>query len=327
MSDFLARMTAVAEEAVRAYPFSPGATVTLVNVSENVTFRIDDPATGERAALRVHRTEYHDAPAIESELVWLDALRADGTVEVPPIVPARDGRRVLTFDAGGEDRHVTVFRWVEGVAPDPDGDLVPQFRTLGELTARLHDHAAAWTPPPGFARPVWGYDEILGARALWGRWEDGIGLDDEGRALLTRAAAHVRERMDAHGTTPDRFGLIHGDLRLPNLLFDDDVVRVIDFDDCGRSWFMYDFGAAVSFIEDDPRLPEITAAWVEGYRAARELDPEVEAEIPTFVLARRLMLTGWVARNHEHAPEAQALGAGYTAGTCELAERVLSAAA
>jgi Ser/Thr protein kinase RdoA (MazF antagonist) len=39
---------------------------------------------------------------------------------------------------------------------------------------------------------------------------------------------------------------------------------VIDFDDCGWGWLLYDFGTAVSFFEHDPRVPELTEAWVRG---------------------------------------------------------------
>ena len=46
---------------------------------------------------------------------------------------------------------------------------------------------------------------------------------------------------------------MHADIRLANLLVDGEHVRVIDFDDCGWSWFMYDFATTVSFIEDHPR--------------------------------------------------------------------------
>ena len=44
-------------------------------------------------------------------------------------------------------------------------------------------------------------------------------------------------------------------------------MRVIDFDDCGFSWFMYDFATTVSFFEDHPQVPDLKDAWVEGYRS------------------------------------------------------------
>ena len=133
----------------------------------------------------------------------------------------------------------------------------------------------------------------------------------------------VRERLSSYGTGADRFGLVHADLRLANLLVEGDLVTVIDFDDCGYSWFMYDFGTAVSFIEHDPRLPQWQAAWLRGYRSVTELSAEHEAMLATFVMLRRLLLVAWMG-SHAHSRECQDLGPGYTAGTVELARRYVA---
>src|SRR5262249_48959629 len=121
--------------------------------------------------------------------------------------------------------------------------------------------------------------------------------------------------------------LVHADIRLANLMVDDaHQVRVIDFDDCGWSWFMYDFATTISFIEDHPAVPELRAAWLEGYRSVAPLAAADEAELDTFVLLRRrrLVLGAWIGSHHLFATEAAELGAPFTAGTCELAERYLS---
>jgi Ser/Thr protein kinase RdoA (MazF antagonist) len=99
---------------------------------------------------------------------------------------------------------------------------------------------------------------------------------------------------------------------------------VIDFDDCGFTWFMYDFATTVSFMEDHPRVPELREAWLEGYRAVAPLDAADEAELDTFVMLRRLLLVAWIGSHHTFATEAAELGAGFTAGTCTLAEHYLS---
>ncbi|MEM8759566.1 MAG: phosphotransferase, partial [Pseudomonadota bacterium] len=123
---------------------------------------------------------------------------------------------------------------------------------------------------------------------------------------------------------PERFGLIHADLRLANLLIDETGhIGVIDFDDCGFGWFMYDFAAAVSFYEHEPFIPDVQAAWIEGYREVADLPAEDEAMLGTFVMLRRLLLTAWLA-SHAETPTAQELGNGYTDGTVALAERFLS---
>ncbi|MGH3261430.1 MAG: phosphotransferase enzyme family protein, partial [Trebonia sp.] len=119
-------------------------------------------------------------------------------------------------------------------------------------------------------------------------------------------------------------GLIHADMRLANLLVDGDDVWVIDFDDCGFSWFMYDFATTISFMEDHPRVPELREAWVRGYRTIGELSAEDEAELDTFVMLRRLLLVAWIGSHHTFATEAAELGAGFTAGTCALADRYLT---
>ncbi|MBX5442349.1 MAG: phosphotransferase [Solirubrobacteraceae bacterium] len=314
---------AIAAAALPRYDLSPQATATLIDVSENATYRVDDPETGRRAALRVHRPGYRDAPEIESELRWMDALRAAGVVDAPAAIPGRHGARVLSVAAEGECRDVVLFAWLDGTAPSPEDDLTDGFRMLGAISAALHEHARRWPPPPGFRRPRWEHATMLGADAAWGRWQDGLGVGREELALLSRLDAVLERRLAAFGTGPDRFGLVHADLRLANLLVDDGAVRVIDFDDCGWSWWLYDFATAVSFFEDDPAVPALAAAWADGYRTVAPLSAADEAELETFVLLRRLLLVAWVG-SHQHAPEAQELGAAFTAGTCALAESYLS---
>jgi Ser/Thr protein kinase RdoA (MazF antagonist) len=314
-----------AAAAPAAYGLDPDSAVSLINVSENWTYRVDEPGGG-RYALRVHRPGYHTAAEIESELDWIDALREDGAVETATAVPGTGGGRVCQVETPelGE-RNVVLFEWLSGDMPDPDAhDLRPGFRTLGAVSARMHRHTQAWRRPPGFARFSWEYETTLGERGHWGRWQDGLGMGPEELDLLGRLDDTLRRRLEAYGQGPERFGLVHADIRLANLLVDGDRVRVIDFDDCGFSWFMYDFATTVSFIEDHPDVPELKDAWVEGYRSVSPLDPADAAELDTFVMLRRLLLVAWIGSHHQFATEAAELGAGFTAGSCALAERYLS---
>ena len=188
----------------------------------------------------------------------------------------------------------------------------------------MHEHALDLAAPAGFTRFAWDYDGAFGSVARWGRWQDGMAVGAGGargaRSAGRRAAA---TGWRAFGSEPHRYGLVHADLRLANLLEDGDQRYVIDFDDCGFSWFLYDFGTAVSFFEDDPRVPELTDAWVRGYRSVRDLPAEDEAEIPTFVMMRRLLLVAWIG-SHSGTDLARSMGADYTAASCDLAETYLS---
>jgi len=87
--------------------------------------------------------------------------------------------------------------------------------------------------------------------------------------ILGRLSDTLGTRLERYGKSKDRFGLVHADMRLANLLVADKDVTVIDFDDCGFSWFMYDLGSSVSFIEDHPfnsRYDCILGRWLSKRR-------------------------------------------------------------
>ena len=315
----------VARLALAEHGFSPAADVRLINLSENATYLVEE-ATGadvRRGVLRVHREGYHDRAAIESELHWMSALQTEAGVATSTLVRTPAGEAVVSVEVGGRQRHAVLFEVVPGIEPDDSVLRATDFETLGGITARMHLHARSWAPPPGFTRFSWDWAHSLGADPRWGRWQDGIGVGAEERAVLGPAVELVGSRLAAYGAGPDRYGLVHADLRLANLLVHEDLVTVIDFDDCGWSWFMYDFGTAVSFLEHDPRLGEWQEAWLRGYRSVTELSAEHEAMLPTFTLLRRLLLVAWMG-SHAHSRECQKIGPGYTVGSLELAERYLS---
>ncbi len=164
MSTDQAAIDRLAERALEGYGLDSGSTVRLINVSENWTYRIDEPDDGRTFALRVHRPGYHTADEIESELDWIDALRQDEAVETAHVVACSDGSRVtqLSTPELGE-RNVVLFDWLTGDMPELEGtDLLSGFRTLGAVSARMHGHARRWSRPPSFRRFAWDYETTLG---------------------------------------------------------------------------------------------------------------------------------------------------------------------
>ena len=320
---FLSRLENRLREALPGWGLGPDAPLRLLTISENATFLAEDES-GAPVVFRVHRPDYHRRDEIRSELAWVEALRANGVAATPEPLRMKNGDLLGGFDDGGHWRNVAAFEFMSGREPEPGTDLAPWFRALGKITAGLHQHARAWRPGAGFARKTWDFDAMLGDRPLWGDWRHGLGLDAQGRAVLGRAANVLKSRVSAYGASADRFGLIHADLRLANLLVDGERLGVIDFDDCGFSWFLYDFAAAVSFMEHEPFIPELEDAWLSGYATVAPVSAEDRAMMPTFLLLRRILLTAWVASRSE-TPTAQAMGVPYTHGSVELAERYLTA--
>jgi Ser/Thr protein kinase RdoA (MazF antagonist) len=311
-------LASVAERALPHYGLTQVVALALVNLSENATFKVER-SDGACFALRVHREGYHSKAAIASELAWLIDLRQTTGVTTPRPIAGLNGELIQEVAS----RHVVMFEWESGREPGIGEDLEKPFEALGEAAARMHNHVLTWQKPEGFTRHTWNFETAIGdAKPHWGRWRDGIGVDDQMRHIFTRSVAVIGKRLAAYGMGKERFGLVHGDLRLANLLLDGDEVKVIDFDDCGFSWFMYDAATPVSFYEHEPHVLELIERWKAGYRRVRVLRPEDEQEIPTFVMLRRLLLVAWIGSRRD-TDLAKSMGVQYSLGTVDLCERYL----
>jgi Ser/Thr protein kinase RdoA (MazF antagonist) len=301
------------------WPAWQHATARLINVSENETYLLTR-ADGARACLRLHRPHYHSRAAIESELVWLTAVRRDTTIPVPKAVPGVDGLAFQTLLLNGEQRFAVLFAFMEGTEPTLHEDATALFRTLGQHAAILHRHARSWQRPPSFERPHWTAATILDPDAAWGNWRDAPGVPPH-RDILDTLDATLRGKLRDYGEGEHRFGLIHADMRLGNLLVDGKTVAVIDFDDCGYGWFAYDFAASISFHEGHPAVPALFAAWRQGYTEAGARPAQTNI-YQTMVMLRRMALLAWIGTHGETAL-AQAHAPDFAENTALLARRYL----
>lgn len=324
MQALLVHLKQLAQDSLSLWDMPDDAYVRLINVSENVTYLVENGA-GFKAVLRVHREKYHTYRAIECELEWLRALRKEAVVSTPAVYVGKNGKAIQTGhkEELAAPRHMVLFYFVEGEAPDETGDMTTNFEDLGKTAARCHEHVLTWRKPKQFERMTWDTDTVFGDSPTWGKWRDAPEVTTDVSNVLEEVESTVCRRLAAFGQSPDRFNLIHADMRLANILMDEGRTHLIDFDDCGWGWFLYDFAAAISFIEDDPRIPSLKEAWVRGYRSVRKLSDAEEAEIDTFVMLRRLALLAWIG-SHIEAPEPQALAAGFAAATARLGQAYLS---
>ncbi len=298
--------------------------LTLLSLSENATYKLDFTDGRPAMILRVHRTEYHSRDAIRSELAWMKALQEDEKLETPQAVVGINDKIIQSVETAelNEQRYVVLFNLIAGNAPD-ETQLIEPFKRLGAVTARMHKHAKQWQRPAYFERLVWDFDGCLGKTQLWGDWRQGPGLNENDKTILERAEKQIELRLNAYGSEPEQFGLIHADLRLANLLESDGQTRVIDFDDAGLGWFLYDIAGAVSFIETRDDLDSLIEAWVSGYLTEGQLTERDLAEIPTFIMLRRMTLLAWIG-SHSETELAQSQGVTFSKDTVMLANNYLS---
>jgi Ser/Thr protein kinase RdoA (MazF antagonist) len=284
------------ESLLHAYDL-PDSGFELINKSENTTFRVDPAAGGRPVVLRLYRVGQRADAEIQSELDWMEALRTQAGISTPRALAWRDGRRISKVTLpDGASASCVVFEHLPGAEPPPDG-LALWFERLGAISAEIHLHGQSWRRPQSFQRPLFDYVTLIGPRAVWGSWERAPGLDTRAVAVLRQAAAEIAKRLAEYGQTPDRFGLIHGDLRLANLLVDGPRIHVIDFDDCGTGWLLYDLSTSISLIEHLPEAESFVQAWLRGYQRLVPLSDVHIAMVRHLIMMRRLQVLSWFGRN------------------------------
>lgn len=300
------RLGGLASEALRHWAF-PYRELSLIKYRENAVFKVVTE-DGEPFALRLHRPGYHDDAALRSELQWLEALAGVG-VAVPRVIPTADGRRLVVAGEGEAACRADLIAWVDGRPMEELDDggevdltrLLAVYRRVGQVAAQLHNHATTWTLPQGFRRHAWDLDGLVGERPFWGRFWELASLTDEQRGLLHEARAWLQRGLAAYGQSPERYGLIHADLVVENVLVDDERVHLIDFDDAGFGWHLFELATVLYHIQDKPYFESAREALVAGYRELRALPDDELAHLPLFMVARGVTYLGWVQERQETA--------------------------
>lgn len=301
-------LTRLAREALRAWPVGD-ARVELVKYRENAVFRVTD-AAGARYALRVHRAGYRSDGQIRSEVEWMRALSLAG-VRTPEVVPTTSGDVISSASVPTvpEARQCDLLRWVPGVAlgsleggaVGDDRTIAERYRMLGELAARVHEHGIGWKRPDGFERPAFDAAALVGERPTWGAFWELECLSPAQLAVLLEARDRTRQALAGFGDAPDRYGLIHGDFLPENVLVCQGEPLLIDFDDCGDSWYAFELATALFPQLHGGRPGLVTTAYLGGYRERRPFPETWLGVMPTLLMARTLSYLGWPVGRPENA--------------------------
>lgn len=277
-----------------------GAQLELIKFRENAVFAVI--TADKKMALRVHRLGYHSNAALQSELQWMRALTGSG-ITTPVVVPAQDGALFIEQALVGIAAMVQVdlFEWIEGEqlgsveegVTDTDG-VSRSYYSIGELAAKVHNQSSGWQLPPGFTRHAWDEHGLAGEEPLWGRFWEINHATDQQRRLLIKGRDLVLKALAELPKTRKDYGMIHADLVTENVMVNDGAVKLIDFDDAGFGWHMFEIATALYFIIDEPYYQTAHDALLTGYRKHRKLSDEQLEQLPLFFLARAFTYVGWV---------------------------------
>lgn len=289
----------------------------LIAARENAVYRVEAP--GGRVALRLHRKGYRTDSELSAELDWMAWL--DGSaVAVPRPVPSRAGPYLQSVDG----IQVDVLTWLDGQTLDQAlADQHPAqhqalFQRLGEKMAQLHAASDRWPGAAACDRPKWDVDGLLGEAPLWDRFWENPALRPDEATLLRAFRSKAQAQLSRLSQTLDA-GLIHADLVPGNVICTDTALYLIDFDDGGFGFRLFELATALVKHLPNPASPSLQSAMIAGYRRVRPIDT---THLPLFLALRAATYVGWnISRSHEDP--AQARNARFISQATALAARYL----
>lgn len=291
----LRKMRRLAETALGEYGLG-GARLDFFMQAGNTLYRVYDEDSASNNPhgdlfepghylLRIYQPGWQTLEALELELAWLDAMRSGSDLPVPEPVRRLDGDLLTQISIPGipEGRCCSLLRWVKGRLL-PDNGRPEHYRAQGRLMARIHDFTQGWQCPSAPTKRRYDWDGLFMNDPEIGLppGESWNYLPSEWVEPFGTVARRFRQLIDAWGTGPEVYGLIHADMGLDaNVLFWRGQPRPIDFDGSGFGYWMYDLAVAIAHCIGNQDHARFWDALLEGYGEHRNLP---DAQIAQFDL-------------------------------------------
>ena len=266
-----------------------------------------------RYGLRLYTGTAANSMFILSELQWLNALRRDTGLGVPEPAPARNGlflTELAVEDMPNPIRGV-LFRWVDGRFVD--AGLGPtHLERVGAFMARLHLHAKAFTPSPGFMRPRWDWQTIFGEKSIlnpqYRARIGGFSLSAKQYGVLEAVAQKVEREIKNLPQDAENYGLIHSHLDQASYLFYKDEARAIDFKACCFGYYLFDIAGTLVGLLGKPGERTLRDAFFRGYTSMRALPAYDEDVLQVFISMRLIQrVNALLCSGEQHRGQAESL--------------------
>ena len=312
---------------LRDYDMCTSPHISLIKFSENLICLLEDGGNSdsEKKVLRVCRPGYHDEEELVNELFWVTEIQKNTDINTARVYKGRNGKLIQQFtSASGNSYFYSIQSYISGnTIKDMDGEsMLRGMELVGYTAAKLHNMEEK-NPHSQieFKRFSWDVEDTLGESARWGNFEIFEGLLKEEMNMLKDCSVKIKDKLNKYGRKNDRYGLIHADLHTENLIIDEERISLIDFDDCGYGWYLYDLASAVS--QQSENINELIKGYLRGYERIRILSKQDMEMIDTFVLLRRLVRLGWMTTRKDNGVISQD-GCVYARKTLEMAKKYIN---
>ena len=289
MSDY----TSVLPALLSCYPFRIVRHEHL-RTSENAVLKLISD-TGTLYALRIRKMTEAYREQLASELVILHAFSQSTGAVIPVPLPTCQGELFCTTERDGVPYVGTVFSWVPGVSMAPAEIRESHMIAMGRATARFHQFSSTYAPPPGFVRPVYGDEWFFGQNAWSGSPTFIRQLEPRDAQRLFDARDSIRAGLQKIPENASSFGLIHYDLHVGNFLFQDGQANMIDFDECGFGFYLFDVAHILFEFIGQPGFDTFRAAAISACTNATD-DNGMNDQLNLFLALQSMAYVNWLNR-------------------------------
>lgn len=247
------------------------------------TFKHGEKTCVLRANLDSERT----TESFQREVRLMQHLKRKGW-QAPQPVLSQAGRHVEQIATERGTFLVLAYEAVVGRIYEPEELSDGQVLEWGEALGRLHN---AMEDTPAEGQNTWA--ELC-------EFTEMNLLPDE--TELRSAYYRIRSRLEGLPSLPGESGLIQFDFESDNLIWTDQGIGVIDLDESCRMWHAADIAFALrSAFHDDPARVDLTlpqvSRFLEGYRRARPLRPEMVEQLPLFLAFHNIYMAARLIRS------------------------------
>jgi Ser/Thr protein kinase RdoA (MazF antagonist) len=268
--------------------------VECINYEFNATFSVVTNS-GVKYALRININSTRSRENILAEIEWVQFLQRVPEVNVPTPIANLDNDFLISslHKDSGLVLNCVLYSWLDGVEVG-DEPSMEQLHIIGRAIAHMHKASSKFTISsksqlPIFKDLLWGTEDYLfGPKSI---------LNERDRGLLLQAAQLII------GFTDELYEIssshiIHADVHGWNLISNEGLIYIFDFDDCGFGLPAQDIAVALYYLD----TPEQDAALLAGYTSVMALPEYSELAMKGLLLQRRLMLLNYLfeTTNQEH---------------------------
>ena len=259
-----------------------------VNHAFNTTFKLTTP-DDKTYAMRISTNSRKWPEHIWAESQWLLELAREGSITAPiPILNLQGepfSNHYFFYQGGNLD--VVIYPWLEGEVAE-ENPTEEQLFELGKAMATMHRLSKDWKPE-GYANflPI---DKPLMVKRdnLFTFAESHIDPEIfkvfvEVNVLASKLFDSLRERSEPQ--------LIHADLHFGNIIWHENRMSILDFDDAGIGFPLQDLAISIFYLREDREREKHLIA---GYKSVASLPAYKEWELELLIASRSLALLNYL---------------------------------